>query len=195
MQAIAERGCEPFDAYFDLILENGDKAEAIFDYIDEENIRILLRHPAMMICSDGCVLAPYGVLNDPPPYAPCSYGEYPGILERYVRDTPVLTLENAIRKMTSFPAQRMRLRDRGWLLPGAWADIVVFDLEHVSDRATNLYPHSYPFENYPHQYPQGIDYVFVNGSLVIEKGEHTGVLPGQVFTETLSINIFYPIKA
>ncbi len=181
MQAIAEkRGCEPFDAYFDLILENGAKAEAIFDYIDEENIRILLRHPAMMIGSDGCVLAPYGILNEPPPYAPCSYGVYPGILERYVRDAPVLTLENAIRKMTSFPAQRMRLRDRGLLRPGAWADIVVFDLEHIHDRATSLYPHSYPFENYPHQYPQGIEYVFVNGSLVVEKGEHTGVLPGQV---------------
>jgi N-acyl-D-amino-acid deacylase len=181
MQAIAEqRGCEPFEAYFDLILENGDKAEAIFDYIDEENILILLRHPAMMICSDGCVLAPYGILNEPPPYAPCSYGEYPGVLERYVRDRPVLTLENAIRKMTSFPAQRLRLKDRGRLLPGAWADIVVFDLEHMHDRATNLYPHRYPFENYPHQYPQGIEYVFVNGSLVVDKGEHTGVRPGYV---------------
>jgi N-acyl-D-amino-acid deacylase len=181
LRTIAEkRGCDPFDAYFDLILENGDKAEAIFDYIDEENIRILLQHPAMMICSDGCVMAPYGELNDPPTYAPCSYGEFPGVLERYVRDNPVLTLENAIRKMTSFPAQRLKLWDRGTLRPGAWADIVVFDLEQLHDRATNLYPHTYPFENFPHQYPEGIEYVFVNGSLVVEKGEHTGALPGQV---------------
>jgi N-acyl-D-amino-acid deacylase len=175
-----ERGVEPFDVYFDLIIENGPAADAIFDYIDEANIRILLRHPAVMICSDGQVLAPYGVLNDPPPYSPCSYGEFPGVLERYVRDQPVLTLQEAIRKMTSFPAQRLGLTDRGVLRPGAWADVVVFDLERLHDRATNLYPHTYPFENFPHQYPDGIDYVLVNGELVIAQGEHTGVLPGQV---------------
>lgn len=175
-----ERGQHPFDVYFDLIVENGHAAEAIFDYIDEANIRLLLRHPAVMICSDGQALALDGFLNDPPPYSPCSYGEFPGVLERYVRDEPVLTLEEAIRKMTSFPAQRFGLMDRGVLRPGAWADIVVFDLEHVRDRATNLYPHTYPFENYPHQYPQGIDYVFVNGVLVVEEERHTGALPGQV---------------
>jgi N-acyl-D-amino-acid deacylase len=176
----AERSREPFDVYFDLIVENGEAAEAIFDYIDEANIRILLRHPAVMICSDGQVLAPYGVLNDPPPYSPCSYGEFPGVLDRYVRDQPVLTLPEAIRKMTSFPAQRFGLTDRGVLRPGAWGDVVVFDLERLHDRATNLYPHTYPFENYPHQYPEGIDYVLVNGELVIDQGEHTGALPGQV---------------
>jgi len=181
LQAIGEkRGCEPFEAYFDLIIENGEAAEAIFDYIDEANIRLLLQHPAMMICSDGCVEAPYGVLNNPPSYSPCSYGEFPGILERYVRETSVLTLEDAIRKMTSFPAQRMGLWDRGVLRPGAWADIVVFNLENLHDRATNLYPHTYPFENFPHQYPTGIEHVFINGSLVIEKGEHTGALSGRV---------------
>lgn len=181
LQAIAEkRGCPPLDACFDLIVENMEKAEAIFDYIDEKDIRILLKHPAMMISSDGSVLAPYGPLNDPPEYSPCSYGEYPGVLERYVRDEPVLTLEEAIRKMTSFPARRLQLWDRGLLRPGAWADLVVFDLERIHDRATNLYPHKYPFENYPHQYPEGIKYVMVNGRLVVEQGVHTGALPGQV---------------
>ncbi len=174
------RGQDPFDTYFDLIAANGHAVDAIYDYIDEANIRILLRHPAVMICSDGQVLAPYGFLNDPPPYHPCSYGEFPGVLERYVRDNPVLTLEEAVRKMTSFPAQRFGLHDRGVLRPGAWADIVVFDLERVRDRATNLYPHTYPFENYPHQYPEGIDYVLVNGVLVVEQGEHSGALPGKV---------------
>jgi N-acyl-D-aspartate/D-glutamate deacylase len=176
----AERGVDPFDLYFDLIVANGDAADAIFDYIDEANIRILLRHPAVMICSDGAVLAPYGPLNDPPPYAPCSYGEFPGVLERYVRERPVLTLEEAIRKMTSFPAQRVGLADRGVLRPGAWADIVVFDLERIHDRATNLYPHADPFENFPHRYPEGIDYVFVNGVMVVDGDCHTGALPGQV---------------
>jgi len=175
-----ERGRDPFDVYFDLITENGHTAQGIFDYIDEANIRILLRHPATMICSDGQVLAPYGFLNDPPPYSPCSYGEFPAVLEHYVRDEAVLTLEEAIRKMTSFPAQRFRLMDRGVLRPGAWADIVVFDLDRIRDRATDRYPYTYPFENYPHRYPEGIDYVFVNGVLVVEDGRHTGALPGKV---------------
>ncbi|MGC9334265.1 MAG: N-acyl-D-amino-acid deacylase family protein [Anaerolineae bacterium] len=172
------QGREPFDAYFDLIVENGHDAEAIFDYIDERDIRLLLQHPATMICSDGQVLAPYGFLNDPPPYSPCSYGEFPGVLERYVRDEPVLRLEEAIRKMTSFPAQRFGLWDRGVLRPGARADIVVFDLARIRDRATALPPHSFPIENYPHRYPEGIDYVFVNGVLVVEGEQHTGALPG-----------------
>jgi len=175
-----EQNQDPFDVYFDLIVRNGHAVDAIFDYIDEANIRLLLQHPAVMICSDGEVLAPYGFLNDPPPYSPCSYGEFPGVLERYVRDQPVLTLPEAIRKMTSFPAQRLGLLDRGLLRPGAWADLVVFDLERLHDRATNLYPHAYPFENYPHRYPQGIDYVFVNGVLVVDGENHTGALPGWV---------------
>jgi N-acyl-D-amino-acid deacylase len=179
-QIADERQQDPFEVYFDLIVENGHEAEAIFDYIDEENIRILLQHPDVMISSDGQVLAPYGFLNDPSPYSPCSYGEFPGVLERYVRQRPVLSLQEAIRKMTSFPAQRLGLRERGVLRQGAWADIVVFDLERIHDRATNLYPHSYPFENYPHQYPEGINYVFVNGVLVVANGEHSGALPGKV---------------
>jgi len=175
-----ERGVDPFDLYFDLIIANGDAVDAILDYIDEANIRILLKHPAVMICSDGEVLAPYGPLNDPPPYSPCSYGEFPGVLERYVRERAVLTLEEAIRKMTSFPAQRFGLADRGVLRPGAWADVVVFDLERIHDRATNLYPHTDPFENFPHQYPEGIDYVFVNGVMVVDGERHTRALPGKV---------------
>ena len=172
IEAIArERGQDPFHVYFDLIVENGHDAEAIFDYIDEANVRILLQHPAVMICSDGQALAPYGFLNDPPPYSPCSYGEFPGVLERYVRDEPVLTLAEAIRKMTSFPAQRLGLMDRGVLRPGSWADIIVFDLVRVRDRATN---------GYPHRYPEGIDYVFVNGVLVVEGERHTDALPGRV---------------
>jgi len=181
IQAIAtEQGGDPFDTYFDLIIENGHEAEAIFDYIEDTNIRLLLQHPAVMISSDGQVLAPYGFLNDPVPYQPCSYGEYPGVLERYVRNEPVLSLQEAIRKMTSFPAQRLGLRDRGVLREGAWADIVVFDLERIHDRATNLYPHTYPFENYPHQYPDGVNYVFVNGVMMVGGEGHTEALPGKV---------------
>jgi N-acyl-D-amino-acid deacylase len=181
IQALTEQlGKDPFDVYFDLILLDGAEVYAIFDYIDEANIRILLEHPAVMICSDGSIAADYGPLSDPPLYSPCSYGEFPGVLERYVRERPVLTLEQAIRKMTSFPAQRLGLPDRGVLRPGAWGDIVVLDLERLHDRATNLWPHRYPFENYPHQYPLGIEYVFVNGCLVLAGENHTGALPGKV---------------
>jgi N-acyl-D-amino-acid deacylase len=175
-----DRNQVPFDVYFDLIVENGHEAEGIFHYIDKRNIRLLLQHPAVMVCSDGQVLAPYGFLNDPPPYSPCSYGEFPGVLERYVRDEPVLRLEEAIRKMTSFPAQRFGLLDRGVLRPGARADLVVFDLDRIRDRATALPPHTYPIENYPHRYPEGIDHVFVNGTLVVEGEQHTGALPGHL---------------
>ncbi len=192
IEALArERGQEPFDVYFDLIVANGHDADAIFDYIDEANIRLLLQHPAVMICSDGDALAPYGFLNDPPPYSPCSYGEFPGVLERYVRDQPVLTLQEAIRKMTSFPAQRFGLWDRGTLRPGAWADVVVFDLDRIHDRATNLYPHTYPFENYPHDYPEGIDYVWVNGILVVDgrSAQHTGDLPGKVLRHRVATSM------
>ncbi|KPK91690.1 MAG: hypothetical protein AMJ88_12905 [Anaerolineae bacterium SM23_ 63] len=186
IEAIAsDREEDPFDVYFDLIVEMGEKVSAIFDYIDEKNIRILLQHPAVMIASDGQVLAPHGFLNDPPPYCPCSYGEFPGVLERYVRDEPVLSLEEAIRKMTSFPAQRLGVMDRGVLRPGAWADIVIFDLDRIHDRATNLYPHTYPFQNYPHRFPEGIDHVFVNGIHVIENGEHSSSLPGKVLKHPL----------
>jgi N-acyl-D-amino-acid deacylase len=182
-----ERDQAPFDVYFDLIVQNGDAIEAVFDYIDPKNIRTLLRHPAVMICSDGQVLAPYGVLNDPPPYSPCSYGEFPGVLERYVRDEPVLTLEEAIRKMTSFPAQRFGLYDRGILRPGCKADIVVFDLKRVRDRATCFYPYT-SLEHYPHRYAEGIDYVLVNGVVVVEGEQHTGLLPGQVLRHNPGTN-------
>lgn len=180
-----EQNKEAFDIYFDLIIANGHEVEAIFDYIDEANIRMLLRHPAVMICSDGAVSAPYGPLGETPEYSPCSYGEFPGVLERYVRDESVLTLQEAIRKMTSFPAARMGLHDRGILKPGMWADMMVFDLSHIHDQATNLFPHTYPFENFPHQYPEGIDYVLVNGVVVVEQGEHTGALPGNVLRHNI----------
>jgi N-acyl-D-aspartate/D-glutamate deacylase len=104
-----------------------------------------------------------------------------------VRDEPVLRLEEAIRKMTSFPAQRFGLLDRGMLRPGARADLVVFDLDRIRDRATDLPPHTFPLENYPHRYPEGIDYVFVNGTLVVEGERHTGALPGQLLRLPLPV--------
>jgi N-acyl-D-amino-acid deacylase len=176
----AERGADGFDTFLDLIVEEDDDIVGLFDYIEEKNIRALLQSPLAMISSDGLIMTPAGQLDDSSLYWPCSYGEYPGVLERYVRDEPVLRLEEAIRKMTSFPAQRFRLLDRGALRPGLKADLVVFDLDRVRDRATNLYPHSFPFENIPHAAPEGIDWVLVNGVPVLEEGVPTAALPGQV---------------
>ena len=107
-QIAAERGADPFDTFLDLIVEEDDRIVGIFDYIDEAEIRRLLAHPLVMICSDGLVMPPAETLEDPEEYWPCSYGEYAGILERYVRDDPLLTLEEAIRKMTSYPGAALR---------------------------------------------------------------------------------------
>jgi N-acyl-D-amino-acid deacylase len=174
------RRVNPFDAFFDLIIEEKGDVSALFDYIEEEDIRTLLKHPLMMVCSDGAASSRRGVLRKIEGYSPCSYGEYPYVLERYVREEKVLSLQEAIRKMTSFPAQKLGLRDRGLLREGMWADIVIFNANTIKDKATSRFPYSFPLENYPHKYPEGIEYVIVNGEIVVAKGRHRGVLPGKV---------------
>ncbi len=166
-----ERNLAPFETFFDLIIENGHQIQARYDYIEEPNIRMLLQHPSSMICSDGKVAFPLGEKSNYERYYPCNYGEFPGVLERYVRQEKVLTLEQAVRKMTSSPAGRLGLYDRGIIRPGMFADITIFDLDRVRDLATG---------HFPHQYPEGIDLVFVNGDLVFKDGKHTGALPGKV---------------
>jgi N-acyl-D-amino-acid deacylase len=171
---------DPFDAYFDLLIEEKGDASALFNYIKENDIRTVLKFHLMMVSTDGSAYAPYGALGRIDGYSPCSYGEYPYILERYVREEKIISLQEAIRKMTSFPAKKLRLKDRGLIREGMWADIVVFDIDKIKDRATSRYPYTFPLANYPHRYPEGIEYVLVNGQVVIEKGEHKGVLPGKV---------------
>jgi len=171
---------DPFDAYFDLLIEEKGDASALFNYINENDIRTVLKFHLMMVSTDGSAYAPYGALGKIDGYSPCSYGEYPYVLERYVREEKIISLHEAIRKMTSFPAQKLGLKDRGLIREGAWADIVVFDINKIKDRATSRYPYTFPLANYPHKYPEGIEYVLVNGQVVIEKGEHKGVLPGKV---------------
>jgi N-acyl-D-amino-acid deacylase len=102
------------------------------------------------------------------------------MLERFVEREGLLTVEEAVRKMTSLPASRLGLTDRGVLEPGAAADVVVFDLPRVHDRATNLYPHDPITDNYPHRPPEGIDWVLVNGEIAIAEGESTGSVAGRV---------------
>lgn len=171
IREIAETlGKDAVEAIMDLILEEKNQVGLLSFNSCDEDVDFLLSHPLGMIGSDGLAIAPYGRLGKGKPH-PRYYGAYPRILGHYVRERGVLSLEEAIRKMTSMPAQRLGIRDRGLVREGMWADLCVFDPETVIDRAT--------YDD-PHQYPEGIEYVFVNGQKVIEHGEHTRVLAGKV---------------
>jgi N-acyl-D-aspartate/D-glutamate deacylase len=167
-----EWGKDPADAAWDLVAAGQGRVMAIYHMMGEDDVAWALQRPWTSIGSDaGAALVPGSpdVLGLPHPR---SYGTFPRILAKYVRDDRVLTLEDAVRKMTSWPATRMRLERRGVLREGAWADITVFDLARVQDRATY---------DEPVLFPAGIEFVLVNGQLVIEDGgTHTGARPGQV---------------
>ncbi len=167
----ADEGKDPLETAFDLIVISEGQVECVCFGQLEDNVRILMRHPLVVIGSDGDALAPYGVLSQSKPH-PRYYGTFPRVLGHYVREEKVLSLEEAVKKMTSITAERFGLNDRGVIREGAWADLVLFNAQTVADRATY---------NDPHQYPEGIPYVIVNGEVVIDQGEHTGALPGQVF--------------
>jgi N-acyl-D-amino-acid deacylase len=168
---IAEHLAMPaLEAVFHLFeVEQGGLSMIVFSMNEEEVVEIM-RHPAGMFGSDGCAVAPYG-LTAARKVHPRFYGTYPRILGRYVREKQLLTLEQAIHKMTGLPARKLCLKDRGLLKKGYQADIVVFDPKQIADTAT--------FED-PHQYPVGIQHVLVNGEPVIANGEHTGRLPGKI---------------
>jgi len=171
IEAIAEeKRRDPFEFVFDLLVEEKASVGIVLFTMRERDMHYVLRHRLSMVGSDSSTASPYGVLGKGKPH-PRTYGTFPRILGRYVREEGVLSLENAVRKMTSLPAQKLKLKDRGLIREGAWADIVVFDPKRVVDKATY---------QKPHQYPDGIEYVLVNGKIVVEHGEHTGALPGHV---------------
>ena len=155
---------------FDLIQENGNFPDGIYHNQSEDDIKMIMRLPWVAVASDGSALRPDGVLAEGVPH-PRSFGTNPRVLGKYVREEHNLTLEEAVRKMTSFPAQILRLRDRGMIKEGYWADLVVFDPATVKDNST--------YEK-PTLYPTGINHVFVNGVQVIRNGEHTGAKPGKI---------------
>ena len=168
----AEWGKEPADAAWDLVAAGGGRVMAIYHMMSEDDVRWALKRPWTSIGSDAGAALEAGtpdVLGLPHPR---SYGTFPRVLARYVRDEGLLTLEEAVRKMTSWPATRMRLERRGVIREGAWADITIFDLARVQDRATY---------DEPFLFPEGIELVLVNGVVVIEDGgTHTGARPGHV---------------
>lgn len=161
------RGQDPVSACFDLIYEEGVFIYGVHHTMSEEDVKTVMRVPWVSVGSDGSALN----LQYPGKPHPRSFGTNPRVLGKYTREEKVLTLEDAVRKMTSLPAQVLGLRDRGLLREGYWADIVVFDPDSVADTAT--------YEN-PKQYPKGIDYVLVNGAVVIDGGSHSGARPGRV---------------
>lgn len=169
-QIAAARGEAPFEVVRRLIIEENNRVDMVGFGMSESNTRRVLAHPDCMVASDASALAPYGVLGQGNPH-PRSYGTFPRVLGKYVRDEGAMALPEAVRKMTALPATRFRLNGRGQISNGYAADLVVFDAQRVQDRATFAEPH---------QYPEGISYVFVNGQMVVEAGEHTGQLPGEV---------------
>ena len=164
-----EWGVDPLDAAFDLIIKDNGHTGAIYFSMNEWDVRAAIGHWWVSFCTDYGAVATDGILSEDKVH-PRVYGSFPRILGRYVRERGVLSLEQAIRKMTSQPAQRAGLLERGILRPGLAADIVVFDAATIMDRAT--------FQD-PHQYSEGMKWVVVNGKIVLDEGELTRARPGR----------------
>jgi N-acyl-D-amino-acid deacylase len=169
-ELIEARGGDPVDVLFDVLLEEGGHVPTVYFHHQEADMLEALKQPYVSVGSDGSAISPDGTYADMHPH-PRWYGTFPRLLGRYVREKGALTLPEAVRKITSMNAEKIGVRDRGLIKEGLRADVTLFNPRTVIDRAT--------FEK-PHQYPEGIPYVVVNGVLVLDRGEHTGELPGQV---------------
>jgi len=161
---------DPMDALFDILIQDHAATGVAVFGMSEPDVVLALQQPWVSADNDSSGTSPEGILGAEHPH-PRAYGTFPRILRKYVREEHKLTLEDAIRKFSALPAQRMRLTDRGVLKLGMWADIVVFDPATIRDLAT--------FEN-PNQLSQGMEYVLVNGVPVIDQGKMTGAKPGKV---------------
>ena len=163
---------DPADTAFDFVAQaKTGRVLAIYHMMSEQDIETALKFPWTSIGSDAGTALTLGGEDALGLAHPRSYGNFPRVIARYVRETHTLTLEDAIRKMTSWPATRMRIADRGLIREGMWADAVIFDYDKIQDRST--YEH-------PDVTPDGIDFVLVNGQVVIDHGKHTGLRPGKI---------------
>lgn len=160
----------PLDVLFELLAENEGSVPTVYFHHAEEDMRYALKQPFVSVGSDGTAVKTEGPLAAGHPH-PRYYGTFPRVLGRYVREEKLLSLEEAVRKMTSANAAKIRIYDRGLLRPGQWADVTIFNPETVIDHAT--------FEQ-PHQYATGIEFVIVNGKPVLERGTHTYARPGAI---------------
>jgi N-acyl-D-amino-acid deacylase len=170
-QIAREAGRDPADVAWDLVVAGQDRVMAIYHMMGERDIETALRFPWTSIGSDAGAVEQVGQVDATGLPHPRSFGNHVRVIARYVKQTHTLTLEEAVRKMTSWPATRMRLADRGVIRVGAWADVTIFDLDALDDRATYARPM---------EFPSGIDWVLVNGVVVIDHGRHTGAKPGVV---------------
>lgn len=165
-----EHGASPAETALDLVVEDNSRVEAVYFFMSEQNVKKKIAQPWMSFVSDAASMAPKGVFLKSSAH-PRAYGNFARLLGKYVRDDQIIPLEEAIRRLTSLPASNLKIHDRGALEVGYFADIVVFDPETIQDHAT--------FED-PHQLATGVKYVFVNGTLVLEDGKHTGATPGRI---------------
>ena len=164
------RGQSPQETAMDLVIEDDSRVSAVYFLMSQENVSKKITLPWMSFGSDAASLAPEGVFLNSNPH-PRAYGNFARLLGKYVRRENLISLEEAIRKLTSLPASNLRLEKRGFLKPGYFADIVIFDPKKIQDQAT--------FDN-PHQYSKGMIHVLVNGQQVLKNGIHTGAKPGRV---------------
>jgi N-acyl-D-amino-acid deacylase len=169
-EVAAMRGKSPQETAIDLVIEDGSRVEAVYFLMAEDNLRKKLRLPWVSFASDSGSIASEGVFLRSNPH-PRAYGNFARWLGRYVRDEQLVPLEEAIRRLTSMPAEHLSIKERGRLAEGYFADVVVFDPATIQDHAT--------FDK-PHQYATGVVHVFVNGTPVLRHGEHTGATPGRV---------------
>jgi N-acyl-D-aspartate/D-glutamate deacylase len=160
---------DPLDVMFDILIEEGGSVSTVFAHHDEKDMNLAMQQPWCSIGSDGSALATEGALKRGNPH-PRNFGTFPRVLGVYVRDRGVLKLEDAVRKMTSLNAAKVGIRDRGLLRAGDFADVTIFDPATVIDRSTYTAPFAYN---------DGIEYVIVNGQVVLDHGKHTGALPGR----------------
>lgn len=163
----AGRFSDPYEGFFDFMLEIGGEAAMVAFAMDEADLKVVLKHRLSSVITDAWLT---NVEAEEKPH-PRSYGSFPRVLSKYVREDKLLTLEEAVRKMTSMPASVVGLQDRGILREGLAADVVVFDPVTIRDTATFLDPK---------RYPEGIHYVVVNGAIVVDHGHHTGCLSGKI---------------
>jgi N-acyl-D-amino-acid deacylase len=163
------RGTDPFDTMLDLMLEDRSRVDTIYFLMSEENVKKQIKLPWVSFGSDEASQAPEGVFLKSNPH-PRAYGNFARLLGKYVRDEKVISLAEAVRRLSGLPAENLGLDSRGFIKPGMFADVVVFDPNTIADRAT--------FEQ-PHQYAVGVRHVFVNGAQVIKDGDHTNARPGR----------------
>ena len=166
----AERGTSVPATIMDLVIEDSSRVESVYHLMSERNVRRKLQAPWVSIDSDAASLAPEGSFRDRMPH-PRAYGSFARLFSKYVRDDKVLTLAEAVHRVTGLPAQTLGLHRRGRVAAGFFADLALFDPEAIEDHAT--------FEA-PHQLATGMEYVWVNGVVVLDRGVHTGATPGRV---------------